>query len=363
MPDEKPDLAFIELSHHTDSIHSHLLFLKDLFRIHLVINEWALPYIATSIPLASVRTLKVSGRSALAVAWETNKILRDLGPKLAFFHTAQGSILRALCFLLPRALPLMGLHHNPQKLIRYASFSQSLISRRLKHYFVLADYIRENIGPRLSPGIRVQDFYAVYAEKPAGFREIPRARALRVVVPGRVEQTRRDFFGLLSALEAKPLAEGVEIVVLGDGSKGQGPQLRERLRALGLDPHFHFFEGFVSEDDMASTLASCDAVLPLLHPGMPQFELFEKYKASGTFNLAYRYKKPLLLHQSLAGLKTYQGLCVGYEMGTLVDTLNDLAGDPARLKGIAAAVAVDPRFDPAAQRPVYEAFVREAMGG
>jgi len=95
---------------------------------------------------------------------------------------------------------------------------------------------------------------------------------------------------------------------------------------------------------------------------MPQFELFAKYKASGTFNLAFRYKKPLLLHQSLAEARTYQGLSIGYGMDTLVEVLNDLARDRERLKGIEKAVAADPRFDLAAQRPLYEAFLRDAMG-
>jgi hypothetical protein len=185
---------------------------------------------------------------------------------------------------------------------------------------------------------------------------------LRVAIPGGVEQTRRDYSGLASELEKGGLREDIEFVVLGDGSKGQGPELRGRLRAKGLDRRFLFFDGYLSTADMASYLASSDAVLPLLHPGMPQFELFERYKVSGSFNLAFGYKKPLLLHRKLADLPTFRGLSIGYGMDTLLDTLNGLARDPTPLKALERAIASDARFDPAVQKPRQEAFIREAMG-
>lgn len=362
MPDEKPPLAFLEFGSHAETIHSNLLFLKDLFRLHLFVNERILPYLATSVPLASVHPLRTEGRSSLAAAWEVRKLLLNLKPQMAFFHTAQGNLVRNLCFLLPSSLPMAGVHHNPDKLIRGRSFSQTLISRRLKHYFVLSGHVRENIQPLLPPGVRLQEFYPVHFERPEGFREVPKTKALRVGIPGSVERTRRDYDGLLQALKAKPPRRPVEFVVLGDSSRGQGPELKAQVKAAGLERLFLFFDGYLSASDMASTLASCDLLLPLLHPGMPQYGLFSKYKVSGTFNLAYGYGKPMLMHQDLARLPEFRDLSIGYELGNLVEVLDKLSEDPSRLRTAVEKVHADPRFDPVRQRPLYEAFIRGAMG-
>jgi len=63
MPDAKPDLAFLEFGSHAETIHSNLLFLKDLFRVHLIINERTLPYLATgSIPRPKGRVTRLSSK-------------------------------------------------------------------------------------------------------------------------------------------------------------------------------------------------------------------------------------------------------------------------------------------------------------
>jgi glycosyltransferase involved in cell wall biosynthesis len=288
-------------------------------------------------------------------------LLARINPRLVFFHTAQGNIVRELGFLLPRRYKFIGVHHNADKLIRGRSFSQNLISRRMKHYFVLADYVKENLLPLIPRNIFLEDVYTVYYDKPEGFREIPKTRKLRVAIPGAVEQSRRDFFGLLEALKKYPLSPEVEFVVLGNGRRGEGPALREQLKAAGLESHFTFFDAYVSAADMASYMASSDVLLPLMHPGMKYFTLFSQYKISGTYNWAYGYKKPMLMHQELHRLKTFHDVSIGYDMETLVETLNTLAQDPTPLAKITQNIQQDPRFDFAHQKRKYSDFVEKAL--
>ncbi len=362
MTDNRQDVVFLEFGSHADAFHSHFLFLKDRFNIHLIVNEKIVPFLTTSVPLASVQKLRVEGRTPLSVSLEVRRIVERIRPALVFFHTAQGNIVRELCFLLPRKYPAVGVHHNADKLIPWHSFSQRLISLRLRHYFVLADYIKENLAPLVSPKIRLQEVYTIYYERPPGFREILKTKPLRVAVPGAVEQSRRDFRGLAEALWKTPLNDRVEIAVLGDGSRGEGPALRRELRAAGLETSFTFFDGYLSEADMVSYLASSDLIMPLLHPGMPYFPLFEKYKISGSYNLAYGYQKPLLMHQRLAGKKEFKPVALGYEMEELAPSLNRLAQDPSPLTPLAQNIKTDPRLDFRRQQKLYDAFIQSALG-
>ncbi len=357
----KQDIVILEFGSHEDSFYSHFLFLQKRFRIHLIINEKLKALIPQSIPLASVQTVKVDGRTSLSVAWEVKSLLASLHQPLLFFHTAQGNIVRELTWLLPRRYRMMGVHHNADKLIRGHSFSQTIISRRIRHYFVLADYIKENLAGQTAPGIHLQEVYTLFYEKPADFRELPRVKKLRVTIPGAVEQSRRDFKGLLEALEKAPLSPEVEFVVLGNGSRGEGPGVQEEVKKRGLQSHFVFFQAYVSHADMVSYVASSDLILPLLHPHMAYYNLFSTYKISGTFNWAYAYQKPMLMFEDLALRETFRNVSIGYRLENLIEKINSLVHHPEELRRIARQVQQDPRFDFDRQQKLYDRFIDRVL--
>ncbi len=355
----KKDIVIVELSSHEDSFYSHFSFLKDDYNIHLIVNDQLLPLLPTTIPLASLTPVKVEKRKSISISWQVHKLIKKIDPTIVFFHTAQGNIVRELCFLLPKKYKMTGVHHNADKLMSGASFSQRFINRRIKNYFVLADYVKENLQGKIPANISVQDIYTVYYERPKGFHEITKSNKLRIAIPGTVEQSRRDYWGLLEALKKNKLNSAIEFVILGNSKRGDGPELKKALAELGLSESFKFFDAYVSAADMASYMAAADLIMPLLHPGMEYFDLFSKYKISGTFNWAFGYKKPMLMHTAIGSLKTFNDSCITYDMDNLVEKLNSICQNPGQLSQVKAHIDNDPRFDFETQKVKYLHFLEQ----
>ena len=83
---------------------------------------------------------------------------------------------------LPEAMEFAGIIHDTRKL--YRSFTQKMISRRIKKYFVLNDYLLENLPPGIP--VKTESFYPVYFSEFKKINLHKTANALWVCIPGLV---------------------------------------------------------------------------------------------------------------------------------------------------------------------------------
>ena len=193
----KIKVAIIEAGgSHDEVIRSQLLFLEDEnIEIHLIIRrlhfEKTGPYNTVHSTLILEKEEKLSDRVK-----NLRLILRYLADHSIYnvvINTAQGAFTRDLTLMAPRDLRFTGISHNPQKLGH--SFTQKLISRRIKKYFVLSDFILENVKDQ-NPDLALDVFYPVF------FPSTPlksRNSMLNVCIPGAVDPLRRDYKSLLRA--------------------------------------------------------------------------------------------------------------------------------------------------------------------
>lgn len=345
---------------HHDVMFSVMNLIKDEYEIHLLTNPLLEDRIPTSIAYASKKFFQTEGRASWKTAIEGLKHLKKIDPDIVFINTAQSNVVRDFLLMMPfrnsrgHKIEVRGIHHNAVKLIN--SFSQKLISLRLKKYLVLADYVHDNLKPFLAKSsISTTSFFPCYYEFDGNstisedHQQLIKNKII-IAIPGTVEQTRRDYKGLLKALAAQPPPEELIFAILGNSLRGDGPWLKSEVQRMGLQDSFIFFDGFVPNQLLFSWLSKSHVLAPLMHPGMDAFEDFSKFKITGTYSLSYGFQLPMIMHQSIHTSPYFKDISIGYEIPDLGNLLATLSERIAVLNQLKLNIKNDSRFNRSEQQ-------------
>lgn len=249
--------------------------------------------------------------------------------KYLVINTAQGAFIRDLCMQLPPRLNITGISHNPQKL--NTSFTQKIINRRIKKYFVLSDPIKENLRP-MNPDLQIESLYTVFSKNEPHPQPAYDTGNFLVCIPGAIESKRRNYQHLIDELTHKnDLYPGVTLVFLGRMVGAEAQEIKMKIEKLVGEERTLFFDSWIPEKDFSHYLFKSRIILPLIAPGNSSFELYRDFKLSGTINLSLGKKIPMLLHQSLNKNNDYLQVGFFYETGEMITKINQLAENPIQL--------------------------------
>jgi len=352
------EIALIELGDsHEDILHSQVRFLQwGGYRVHLLIAAELEPRLpATGADVLQVLPPLGSWGGRARALLSLRRYLHRHGLRRVILSTAQGARARDFCWTGGAGLELTGILHNARKLAE-GSFTQRLISRRVRSYFVLADYILASLREAGYAG-RVQSIHPVFYPEAPPDTSSNDPETLQICIPGAMSYRRRDYAGLHEALSSAPIAEGVRLVFLGDSDRGDGPAIRRRFRDWEDRGACRFFRGFVAPGVFYAELAGSHLILPLIHPSTPLFQNYLAYQISGTFLLAFGFRKPMLLYEAFEGKEDFRGNTLFYRGSGLVPTVNRLVRDRAPLEACRAALISSDRFTFEAQARRYLDFV------
>jgi hypothetical protein len=272
------------------------------------------------------------------------------------FNTASGVQVRNfLLSSLPSYIELIGVVHDTEKLL--SSFTQKLITRRVRKYFVLNDYIVNSVNRKSS--FRAESFYPVF------FPEFEQTSIEKgdsefwVCIPGWVEFIRRDYTSLLDNLESHKINSNIKFILLGHGGHPNNnlTQIRNKISKLNLSNRFITFDDFVSNDVFHGYLEKSDIILPLIHPAKDRFRQFKSLKISGSFNLAFAHKKPLVCEKTFEVNEDFRENAFFYSDNDMINVINRLAEDREQLKS--KVLYKNPKWDFEFQRKKYVNFIEE----
>lgn len=224
-------------------------------------------------------------------------------------NTAQGGHVRNLCLTASSSIKFVGLIHTIKML--NGSFTQSLISRKIKTYFVLNDTLKRYVGRK--PGLEIHSFYPL--NYPAFNLSIEKPKdQFWVAIIGGVENRRKDLNGFLEM--AKQTSEQVHFYFLGKSNmeSDEVNAFLNSLRKLELEHRVHLFDAFVSEAEMDAHLQKTDAVFPLVHPNTPSADEYFTRQISGAINVSFSYKIPMMIHEAYEDWEDFQTGVVFYKM-------------------------------------------------
>ena len=104
-------------------------------------------------------------------------------------------------------------------------------------------------------------------------------------------------------------------------------QLKETLNRLKLTDQFILFDEYLDNKTFYSYLKSSDIVLPLIHPSADRFNKYFRTQISGSYNMAFTYKIPLLCEKSFSVYEDFIDTSFFYEVDNMIEKINELASD------------------------------------
>ncbi len=270
--------------------------------------------------------------------------------KTIVFNTWGDRYSRLIIRFLPGAVRRIGVAHNT-----------GLIPGKYKKikYLVLSRYLYERLLKRVS-GSAISYFYPLSGVKQV-HEPSPAGDEMRVCIPGKIEFSRRDYPELISI--AKSL-QGVKIkfIILGDSLKADGPEFRRKADSEGVSGFFCFFEGYISYEVFFEEIQKCDVIMPLIHPAAFDYRKYLESKISASFNLAFSFKKPLLLHASFSGIPEFNGRAFFYDDGKAGEFLKGRAETMPAERETGITISDDSEFSDEVQRKRLVSFIDEMNG-
>jgi hypothetical protein len=204
-------------------------------------------------------------------------------------NTTEIKIIRNLFSFLPKHLNYVGLVHNAKKLESGVTIKK-ILSKKMQKYFVLGDFLLKQIKP--FPGITVKAFYPIYFPKPKHiFLEKPK-NDYWVVIPGKAEQSRRDYSGLITEIRKSNFNKNIKFFFLGEFNLNDVIDDTTENHKWWKD-QIVTFKNRIDYDTFHNYIIASDIILPLLK--IDNDDMYAHSRISGSFNLAIGYNKPLLL--------------------------------------------------------------------
>lgn len=320
-------IALVEMGgSHDECLYAQIRYLKaDGHEVTLVCNSSLKSNVEYFDGLNKVHYIEL--RSGLK-QWIDLRIIRKILKNGKFdrivFNTAQGNVLKNF-FLLPKLknVQLYGVIHNLRKL--QGSHSQKVITKNLDGYFVLNDYLIDKVDSELRRSVNLNPLYTVFYPEYPSKEQNKDPKDVWVCIPGQVERGRRDYDALFDSIEKSGLSNHIKLLFLGrcEHADGDGTYVKERIASLGIEKNIILWDAFIETDEFYGMLNASDYILPLIHPQHDSYSLYE-YQISGSFNLAFGFKKPLLMEDSFSGYEDFKNTSVFYSIDNLMEVVDSL---------------------------------------
>lgn len=318
-----------------DVMIAQLYLAKQRFELHVISTKEVINGLPKDLLEAElIKSATALPPSKAKAIWTAFRQIKNLKADYAIMNDGQGQSIKWLSLLgLFLKTEFIGVHHNADKFI-FGSLTQSLINLKIKKYFVLSNYILKNLKGKASDKFKFGSFYISHTDYKLKKNENP--AELKIAIPGFVEFHRRDYIELIEQIADSPekLASNVKFVILGNAGKKDGKDFIEKVKAAGLEKNFVFYDHFVPRTEMYSQIDSSDLLMTLIGPNNKYFELYRKYKISGTYAVSITLERPMLLNEVYADEAEFQDWALYYNSQNLVQKLNLWAKDKSEIKSI-----------------------------
>ena len=296
-------VALIELNTiHEECLYTQAKFLKDSgFEVTLIIHPKLKKQIVEYENLIDNTVLFNFASSELFIRkvfsfFRLYKFIVKNNYKRVIFNTASSKLeIIFLSLFLPSRIKKIGTIHNLKKLNN--SFSQKMISKKLKKYFVINDFLLDTVKIK-DPTIILSSYYPIYFPYKEVKIENSKDDYCWICIPGEINYDRRDYRLVLEVAKRIKKQLKIKFLILGklDFNKKDSQIFLKDVKENNLQEKFIFFDYFIENSIFHSYVKKSDFIM---FPNTMRNDNYLKYKISGAFNLAFSYKKPLICHNKL----------------------------------------------------------------
>lgn len=328
MNSEKEKIILLEHSKsHQDILYAQLLFLQESgYKTVLWINEeLAIDEMIAGNEVEIIR-YKFGNASERSFFTKNLKLyVKENNIRNIVLNTAQGIQARNLVYrFLFSKINFVGILHEAKRL--YNSFTQKTLSYKVKKYFVLNDYIAQYSGSLKNKDLNIKSlypFFIPYQNKSNDFL----SNKLLICIPGEVSVIRKNYNSFLETISQnkEKLNKNVRFIFLGSPRNQEGRDVLRRVKDTGLSDLILTYDNYVEEEEYLSKIYESDLVLPLIDKGIKYYKEYSESKISGAFTLAFSFRKPLLMHESMNHIEDFRDLSFFYNDENLIEIINLLA--------------------------------------
>lgn len=295
-------------------------------------------------------------------------LVKSVKPQVVYLNMGQGNRVRlfALRMIFSR-LKLIATHHNPQKLID--SSSQRIISLKVKKYFVLANFIKQEVLKRAPSSLAIESYYPMFFEEREQLAaklkndfELLQTRKdskIRIGILGGLEQSRRDYEGLYKALLAlgDRVPSNLEFAFLGDSSHRDAQEIKHKFLSLPCRSQFEFNEGFLSYEELFERVRKVDVIMPLLHPSLVYFDEYKDFKITGAYLWGLCYRKPFIFEKNLNHMSDFKDISIYYDSNNFSEALLELSEGLEKIRELTQTMYNKPDLSFEYQKEKYLRFL------
>ncbi len=310
-------------------------------------------FVTEKYPVSGAGVIKrVPGKNRISQLLSLNRFIRSENYNNLYFNTAEGLSVRDFCFLnYFNKLQICGTLHQAKKL--NGSFTQKVISSKIKNYFVLAEYIKEYVE---KSGLKnkVEYFYPLCPAK-----KLINGELLTITVPGEIALWRRDYMWLAGFIKDNIdiLENKIRFIFLGSSDNPEGRSVIDFIAGNNLQHIIRYYDKYVLAGEFENIMRSTDLIFPLLNPGAGEYESYRSTKISGAFNLSMNYKIPMLLNADYKDVIDFNNISLYYDKDNFRDVIKSL--DRNLINSLALNFINDVRFSYEYQSNKFRKFVNK----
>ncbi|MDX1651978.1 MAG: hypothetical protein R3277_05775 [Brumimicrobium sp.] len=231
-------------------------------------------------------------------------------------NTAQGGHIRNLVLSSRRKVKFFGVLHTIKKL--EGSFTQKIISLKVKNYFLLNDTLVKKAN--YSGSLNLHVYYPL--DFPIFDKTVPkREDEFWITLIGGVENRRKDLNSFTRLALESP--EHFRFIFLGKSDQNDTyiQSFKKALKKEGLESRVQLFDHFVDQPTFDAYLKNTDVILPLVHPNTKSSEEYFSRQIPGSINVAFSYHIPLLIHEEYKSWEDFQSGCIFYNAESYRESL------------------------------------------
>lgn len=358
--DKKLNVMLIEKTHsHFELLLTHDKFLEyaschrfiavDISQLHRVQN--------ISAELIGFDFQNSSSLKQLKIILDLIKYIKSKKIDIVIFNTAHNTFVRNLVILLPKRILKLGVLHRGQYVS--ASRTQKIITKYIDGYFCLSNYQAENIRKLINKPVSV--LYNVGSQKDKRTQGVANTNHFDIVIPGNVENHRRDNIFLIEQIEKIKPGNNVRFIFLGRCNTNtiDGRLFLDAVNQSNYRNNIIFYHDFVADELFDEMMRNANLLLPLIHPDMHNFDNYLKYQISGTFNLSYAYRIPMLIEESFAIYEEFRLSSLFYTKQELAEKITSIINNPKVLVQLKTNIETNPIWQQKYQLANYISFLEE----
>ncbi len=316
----KTKIALIELgSFHDECLYSQALFLgKKEIEVTLFCNKKLKQRLKHCESIIEIVYLDLDSKlkkyKAILKIWNS---IRNQGFQKVVFNTAESNIYKLIRLPFPKSVELIGILHNAYKLKNRKK--QRTIDKRIHKYFTLNDFVSSTLKDENLTTNKISSIYTIFY--PEFKKRIRKPKnEIWITIPGVIALDKRDYYSLIDI----HLPKNVKLILLGRSDNSKGDEFLNRLNTFDSYDNIIIFDSFIDNDLFFDYIKNSDFILPLIHPNNESFPQFLKYKISGSYNLAFGFKIPLLMESSFSYIEDFKNNAIFYKHQELNNLLNSL---------------------------------------